>query len=242
METIRILNRKEIVFIKVLIIYSTFVFCQQKEIINLSFDQSGYNLYAKNYALKIYNLNLDNKIKLYEKYKIDTSDLVIKYSFKDLNITSIPIFKLDKNEVSSNINVLKIINFENDFAKQNFKIYKDKGLIYSGFIQKQDHLLEFDLITNLLTLNDPKAPFYYGSKFGFLSNIVKEKEYFTFFINCVEFSTCFIIDKGIAYAVFLSGKDNSMIKVEINSFFQKKYLKKNIRSTVKPYTIKLSNL
>jgi len=224
----RVKFKKRILFIVCLLPF--YCNCQIVDTISCKINIKEYETVIKSNIIErsIYTKKNENKIQaLYEN---DSVKLLTEYKFdSSYVVTSIPVFKLNKNIINNQkINILKKINFSNDFQNQFFNIYfKDKIVFESRYIN-QDSLNFNALINNSLTLDSFDDPTRIGHLKGYLLKLRLEKDFFAFFINDCPIDHMFVVDNGIVYAIFNPTPEGDYYKLEINEYFHKYYDKEFI--------------
>jgi hypothetical protein len=187
-----------------------------------------YNDIMKQNIKERSNYTLENKEEIQRICANDSVKLLLNYPIDTLYVvTSMPIFELKKNVVNNNkVNILKKINFSNNFHNQFSNIYYNDEIVFESIFIDQDSLSKhMAIISNSLILNSFDDHIRFGHLKGFLMKLELDRKYFTFFIQDCPLDHLFIVDSGIVYAVFNPRPNGSYEKMEINDYFLKKYNK-----------------
>ena len=157
-----------------------------------------------------------------EAYSYNTGRKMVKFSEEEITQNIFEHFENQK------INILKKINFSNDFQNQFFNIYFKDEIVFESRYINQDSLNFNALINNSLTLDSFDDPTRIGHLKGYLLKLGLEKDFFAFFINGCPIDHMFIVDNGIVYAIFNPTSEGDYYKLEINEYFHKYYDKEFI--------------
>ncbi|RNL68618.1 hypothetical protein ED312_23095 [Sinomicrobium pectinilyticum] len=169
---------------------------------------------------------------------IDSLKLIpYHYKLEDLKTYSIPVFKLkrDADSYDCNKNIIRFIDFTNNYYKQHVNIeFKDSLISMTSVeIEKKQLKHPLDYMPYLLFLDDGKTLLPLP---GFDVYAIKErleKKFFTFFIE--GFDPYFVINEGRMYAVKMvntyNGKKDLLPKdlmeyirpefIEVNEYVRK---------------------
>ncbi|WP_306349592.1 hypothetical protein [Flavobacterium sp. '19STA2R22 D10 B1'] len=215
-----------------MILISNVLLAQSKDTIEFKVDMKMNYDRAKKNALERYEYTVEKYDSVAAQFsKKDVIFVLSKYKFEQFELTTIPVFELDRtSRINKKVNILQYLKNRINDEHVFYRLYIDGKVVMDDFLVTRDYS-RIDLINYALLGFDFNDPNNAVSSMDYLTKLGLERNKFVFHIK--GFLSLFIVEKGIVYAITNATEDGEYDLTEINEYMGCEVGKRNLNIILK---------